>query len=138
MTRPRQRVAVYGYGIDDDGRVLATRAAASLTVAGRWFLPGGGVSHGESPEDALRRECEEETGLTVTLGRLLGVLSDMTELPDGTPLHTIRVIYAIDSWDGDLRAEISGSSDAVEWVPRDELLSREIMPYVRRVLDELT
>ena len=30
-----------------------------------WDLPGGGVEHFEEPEDALRREVEEETGLHV-------------------------------------------------------------------------
>ncbi len=30
--------------------------------AGRWFLPGGGVQHGEHPIESLRREFEEESG----------------------------------------------------------------------------
>jgi 8-oxo-dGTP diphosphatase len=32
---------------------------------GSWELPGGGLEHGENPREALSREIQEETGLTV-------------------------------------------------------------------------
>ena len=73
----RQRIAAYGVCVDAQGRVLLARAAPSLSLHGRWFLPGGGVDHGEHPTDALHREMEEEAGLTVVLGPLLDVLSDV-------------------------------------------------------------
>ncbi len=130
----RQRVAVYGICRDQQGNILLTRAAPYLTVAGRWFLPGGGINFGESPEDGLVREFSEETGLTVTIGPLLGVLSDTVELPDGTKLHTVRICYEVASWQGSLRAEKSGSTDAVEWIPEKDLSDLLVMPYVERAL----
>src|SRR4029434_2198406 len=38
-----------------------------------WDLPGGMAEANEPPLDAARREGREELGLTLTIGRLLGV-----------------------------------------------------------------
>jgi len=38
-----------------------------------WNLPGGGVESGELPTEAVIRETREETGLDVTIERLVGV-----------------------------------------------------------------
>ncbi|HMD44996.1 MAG TPA: NUDIX domain-containing protein [Acidimicrobiales bacterium] len=130
----RQRVAVYGVGLDDENRVLLTRASTRTGIGGRWFLPGGGVEFGEAPVEALVREVTEETGLEVDVGRLLGVLSDVVVLADGTGLHSVRLVYALDAWRGTLRPEIGGSSDAARWVPRTELATQPVLPYVRRAI----
>jgi 8-oxo-dGTP diphosphatase len=138
--RRRQRVAVYGIcqeGRGPEARVLLVRAAPFLTVAGRWFLPGGGLEHGEDPPTALRRECEEETGLQVVVGDLRGVLSDLIDLPDGSSLHTVRIVYAVGSFAGDLRDESQGSSDQARWFGIDRAFDLPLMPYVRRALTEL-
>jgi 8-oxo-dGTP pyrophosphatase MutT (NUDIX family) len=126
-------VAVYGL-CEQDGQVLLVRAASYLTVAGRWFLPGGGINHSEDPEAALRREFKEETGLEVVVGALRGVLSDVFALPDGRSLHTVRIIYAIASFSGTLRDETGGSSDAARWAPIGEVFDLPLSPYVERAL----
>lgn len=133
----RQRIAAYGLCEGTDGRVLLVRAAQTLTVAGQWFLPGGGLEHGEEPVEGLRREFAEETGLAVEVGALLAVLSDTFTLPDATSLYTVRIIYAIDRYEGSLRDETGGSSDRARWVPRDEALALPLRPYVRQVLTTL-
>jgi 8-oxo-dGTP diphosphatase len=130
----RQRIATYGVCVDEGDRLLLARAAPSLSLRGRWFLPGGGVDHGEHPTGALRREFEEESGLTVTLGPLLDVLSDVRVLPDGTNLHTVRLIYRVVSWSGTLRAEQNGTTDAVRWVERSELATLPLARYVQEVV----
>ena len=53
-------------------KVLLTKRADN----GLWCLPGGGVDPGESVEETVIREVQEETGLTVRVQRLIGVYSD--------------------------------------------------------------
>jgi 8-oxo-dGTP diphosphatase len=132
----RQRVAAYGVCIDEKGRLLLARASRSLSIRGHWFLPGGGIEHGESPPQALRREIAEESGLTVEVGPLLTVLSDVRVLPDGLSLHTLRVIYRVTSWTGTLRAEQGGTTDAVRWCTKNELAALPLSAYVQEVVRE--
>ncbi len=40
-----------------------------------WVLPGGGVEKGENPENALIREIQEETNLTVKITRQIALYS---------------------------------------------------------------
>lgn len=132
--RRQQRVSAYGILRDRRNRLLLVRAAPYLTVAGRWFLPGGGVEHGEAPLEALRREVAEESGLAVGDATLAGVLSDTWPIPDGTLLHTVRLIYRVDRWEGTLRSEAQGSSDLAQWFRRDELDGVPLVRYVREAL----
>ena len=134
----RQRVAAYGVCLDADDRLLLARAAPFLNLEGRWFLPGGGIDHGESPTEALRHEIREEAGLAVAIGDLLGVLSDVRRLPDGVSLHTLRIIYAVESWSGELRAEEHGTTDAVRWFTRSELVDLPLAFYVHEVIERFT
>lgn len=57
-----------------EGRVLLFRRACEPRV-GTWVFPGGFVEWGETTEEAATREAEEEAGLAVAIGRLLGVYS---------------------------------------------------------------
>jgi 8-oxo-dGTP diphosphatase len=136
--RQRQRLGAYGIARDIEGRILLVRAATYLTVAGRWFLPGGGVEHGETPADALRREVTEETGLDIGAVTLLGVLSDTWPIPDGTILHSVRLVYRLEDWSGTLRDEASGSSDRAAWFSPSELDSVQLVRYVREALARFT
>ena len=55
--------------------VLLGRRAAHTRNPGTWSFPAGFVDRGEKVEAAAVREVFEETGLTVTLGPLLGIWS---------------------------------------------------------------
>src|SRR6266446_1726883 len=70
-TRPTKEVSVMAWIEDAEQRVLLVRQAIGLRL---WTLPGGKVKRGESLVKALKREVQEETGLRVEIGSLLGVL----------------------------------------------------------------
>ncbi|HEV8617705.1 MAG TPA: NUDIX domain-containing protein [Methylomirabilota bacterium] len=73
---------------------------------GQWGLPGGSVEIGESVTEAVVREVREETGLTVTARRLIGVYSDpslqVVRYPDGNVWHYISVCFECVVRGGDL------------------------------------
>jgi hypothetical protein len=68
---------------------------------------------------------------------LLDVLSDVRTIPDGTSLHTVRIIYRVDSWSGTLRPEVDGTTDAVGWFTPDEVRNMPLAQYVQAVVDRL-
>jgi 8-oxo-dGTP diphosphatase len=57
---------------DAAGRLLLVRRGIE-PGKGRWALPAGYVDADEDPRAAAARECLEETGLIVRVGRILGV-----------------------------------------------------------------
>ncbi len=58
-------------------RILMVRNSEILLVRhnyqDQWFLPGGLIEHGETIEDAVRREAAEEVGATIQELILFGV-----------------------------------------------------------------
>ncbi len=55
------------------GRVLVSRRKQGSHLAGLWEFPGGKVEAGEDPRGGLRRELEEELGITTRIGEIVDV-----------------------------------------------------------------
>ncbi len=109
--------------------VLLTQLSAATTRPGAWTLPGGGVEHGEDPYDAVVREVREETGLTVTVVRLLDVHSLHIEgvAPDGVleDYHAIRLVFegTVPPDSPEPRVvEVDGTTADVRWFPVSEVV----------------
>lgn len=60
--------------IERQGRFLIARRLAADPFPGLWEFPGGKLEAGESPQQALQRECREELGIEVEVGRIREVL----------------------------------------------------------------
>jgi ADP-ribose pyrophosphatase YjhB (NUDIX family) len=81
--------------------VVADEAGAILLIErtdnGLWTIPGGGMEVGETIADTVIREVKEETGLDVTVQRLVGIYSDprhVIEYSDGEVRQQFSVCFA--------------------------------------------
>ena len=76
-----------------------------------WGLPKGCVDDGESPEAAVLRELEEETGLIGSNPELLMVMGEPTRDPRK---HIVSIVYSVTTDDSEPNAG-DDAADARYW-----------------------
>ena len=92
--------------IKKEGKILLIERK-NPPFKGMYAIPGGFVEYGETVENAVIREIEEETGLKTEIKRLVGVYSDPDRDPRG---HTVSSVYHLNPFGGKLKE----GSDAVD------------------------
>lgn len=95
--RKAVEVAV-GVLVRDDGAFLLTSRPEGKAYAGYWEFPGGKLEAGETVEQALRRELQEEIGITI--GAATPWKVEMVDYPHAlVRLHFCKVF----DWSGELQ-----------------------------------
>lgn len=78
---------------------------------GKWIGVGGHFEAGESPEDCMKREVREETGLEPVSWRYRGVVTFVSDEFGTEYMH----LFTVSSWRGELRECDEG---VLEWIPK--------------------
>ncbi len=132
MTAERPVVGVGGVLLRDGLVLLVRRGKPPLQ--GRWAIPGGTVERGETLEQALVREMEEETGLRIEPGEMLTVVDWIEREGDQVVSHFVIVDFLC-RW---LSGETKAGSDAAEaaWVRSQDLAAYELPRQTLEVLQD--
>ena len=108
----QQRPSAYVVVRDSQRRVAVVRAPRGV------FLPGGGITPGESPEDAAAREAREECGLHVDVLSSIGVAEEYLYSEQEAKYFVKRSRF----FRGSLKGSVPSSEPDHElaWVPQDQ------------------
>jgi 8-oxo-dGTP diphosphatase len=101
--------------VDTDGRVLLAQRPEGKPMAGLWEFPGGKVETGETPEQTLIRELEEELGIVVKEACLAPLTFASHSYPD---FHLLMPLYVCRRWDGTV---IAREGQKLTWVRPNRL-----------------
>ena len=129
----KKQVHVVGAIIENDkGEIFCAKRSADMTLPNYWEFPGGKIEAGETPEQALAREIQEEFSCTIQVG----------EKVEDTTYEYEKIIVRLETYKGKLE---DGQPIAIEhaetkWVPRNELTELDFapadIPAVERLMKE--
>lgn len=116
--------------IDSDHRLLLVRRSVE-PGKGLWCLPGGFMEIGETPEQCVLRELQEETGLSGNIDRFIGI--EMSQ----SPLHESVLVaaYIISDWKGAMKA--GDDAEEARFFPGDrlpEIAFKSHLRFIARVI----
>ena len=117
---------------DDEGRILLVR----LVDTDQWAVIGGAIEPDESPQQAAVREAEEEAGVGVSLGPILGVIGGpefRITYPNGDQTSYVSTIFAATVIGGSPKPDGDETSSVGWWAP-DQLPYGEMSSFTRALL----
>jgi len=127
-----QQGAVSAILLDEDDQILFLRRSKNDDfMPGSWDIPGGGLEYGEEPEEGLRREIREETGLEIQIIRILTVSTYF--MGEVQRLDITYLCSAIDSY----KLKLSNEHVEDRWVWKDGINSLNLNNYIKKIVGTL-
>lgn len=127
------RVALYGVLVESNQVLMANTRVPSGIITN---FPGGGLELGEAPLDAVAREFQEETGLTVVVKELLFCSQNFQQNPEYPTEQLMHIFYRVERVGGELITQ--GNNDdvaSVEWATLQELEQKRILAVDQEFID---
>jgi len=122
--------------IVENGRVVLVKRGHP-PLLGEWSIPGGVLEVGEMLREAAIREAQEETGLSVEAGEILGVYDRILREGNRLQYHYVLIDFLCRRVSGEIRP--GSDADEVRWFKRGEIdalnLAPETAEVVRKGLD---
>lgn len=111
------------------GEIYITQRAADAHMAHKWEFPGGKIEAGESPQEAVIRELQEEVGIVTTSLQPFDKLE--YQFPDR---HITLWFWLVDSWEGEPWGK---EGQPGRWVAQQDLVADEFPPANVPVIEKL-
>lgn len=111
------------------GEIYITQRAADAHMAHKWEFPGGKIEAGETPQDAVIRELQEEVGISATSLHQFDKLE--YQFPDR---HITLWFWLVDGWEGEPWGK---EGQPGHWVAQQELVAEEFPPANAPVIEKL-
>ncbi len=117
--------------IIDQGHILLAHHPS--WKQGHYYLPGGHIEHGESAQQTVLRELDEEIGIAFTIGRFLGCLEYSFYANLGTKVcHTHEYNFLFLAESSEMKAGVipvqKEEHVAFAWAPLENLGSINLLP----------
>ncbi|MBQ8432544.1 MAG: 8-oxo-dGTP diphosphatase [Clostridia bacterium] len=104
--------------LEKDGKYLMLHRTKKENDENRdkWIGVGGKFEDRESPEDCMRREILEETGLTVTAFQYRGIVTFVSDRYPTEYMH----LFTVTDWEG---VEKECDEGELAWIEKERLLT---------------